>query len=433
MLQRRTWAIGLAALFVLVIGAFVMAQAGGVAAATLVVATGEAFIDQAGGVVLSGGRETAVSPGEIITVEAGDTIRLGENSTAQLRLLDGSTVDIYSGTTFTVSELIIEDDNYQVKLSLLSGKLLSRVTRLLLPNNAFEIRTPSSTASVRGTLFLVELINEETSHVAVEEGIVRITVAGNSIDVAAGFQITAVLGQALEVTPLEEPITPPTAPATRSPATDAPESTQDPAATATKAVNNTEPDNNDNDSPDQLPGTPTDQTTGQNTPPTNDGGAPSEPANNPTEAPTSSSDSPAGQDEPVNPVATSVPSTTEAPGAATTPVPTTGSAAQPTGTSAAATGTSNPPTNTAVPASNTPAPPTNTAVPATNTPPPPTNTPAPPPTSTLVPPTNTPVPQPTNTPDSGKVTICHNGNTIEVDQSAVAAHLAHGDTLGACP
>lgn len=32
-----------------------------------------------------------------------------------------------------------------------------------------------------------------------------------------------------------------------------------------------------------------------------------------------------------------------------------------------------------------------------------------------------------------KVTICHNGHTIEVAESAVDAHLAHGDTLGDCP
>ena len=36
--------------------------------------------------------------------------------------------------------------------------------------------------------------------------------------------------------------------------------------------------------------------------------------------------------------------------------------------------------------------------------------------------------------DSGdKVTICHKGkNTLTIDSSAVSAHLAHGDTLGAC-
>ena len=30
------------------------------------------------------------------------------------------------------------------------------------------------------------------------------------------------------------------------------------------------------------------------------------------------------------------------------------------------------------------------------------------------------------------VTICHKGHTITVDDSAVPAHLAHGDTLGEC-
>src|SRR3954453_8018203 len=31
-----------------------------------------------------------------------------------------------------------------------------------------------------------------------------------------------------------------------------------------------------------------------------------------------------------------------------------------------------------------------------------------------------------------KVTICHNGHTITVDENAVPAHLKHGDTRGAC-
>lgn len=31
-----------------------------------------------------------------------------------------------------------------------------------------------------------------------------------------------------------------------------------------------------------------------------------------------------------------------------------------------------------------------------------------------------------------KVTICHNGNTIQVDDNALQAHLNHGDSEGAC-
>jgi hypothetical protein len=35
-------------------------------------------------------------------------------------------------------------------------------------------------------------------------------------------------------------------------------------------------------------------------------------------------------------------------------------------------------------------------------------------------------------PNEPKVTICHNGHSITVAQSAVPAHLAHGDTVGPC-
>jgi hypothetical protein len=31
-----------------------------------------------------------------------------------------------------------------------------------------------------------------------------------------------------------------------------------------------------------------------------------------------------------------------------------------------------------------------------------------------------------------KVTICHNGHTITISQSALPAHLRHGDTIGPC-
>jgi hypothetical protein len=35
-------------------------------------------------------------------------------------------------------------------------------------------------------------------------------------------------------------------------------------------------------------------------------------------------------------------------------------------------------------------------------------------------------------PNEPKVTICHNGHSITVAQSAVPTHLAHGDTVGPC-
>ncbi len=53
-----------------------------------------------------------------------------------------------------------------------------------------------------------------------------------------------------------------------------------------------------------------------------------------------------------------------------------------------------------------------------------TTTTTPAPTTTT---TTTPAPKKPH-----KVTICHKGRTIEVDEHAVQAHLRHGDTLGPC-
>jgi hypothetical protein len=35
--------------------------------------------------------------------------------------------------------------------------------------------------------------------------------------------------------------------------------------------------------------------------------------------------------------------------------------------------------------------------------------------------------------DNEKVTVCHNGNEIEIALESLPAHLNHGDTLGPCP
>lgn len=354
---QRVWgAVGFAALLLLVLGAFALVAPRG-ETATLVVSAGEVVVSQADGALFAGATDTAVPAGEIITVSAGDTIRLADSATAQLRLNDGSTVDLYGGTTLTVAELVTDGD-YHVQLSLLSGKILNRVVRLLKPGDTFEIKTPSSTASVRGTIFTVETQSEESSQIVVTEGVVRVALADAFVDVNPGFQVTAVLNQPLQVMPADEPNE---APTNTPPATNTAVPSATPEASDT-AVAPTSPAG----TPTQVPGNPPTTVPGNGNPP---------------------------------------------PGGATPP----GLIATPTLV----------PTETLLPA------PTDTSAPV------PSSTPVPSATDTPVPvpsDTDTPVPVPSDTPTSGNlVTICHNGNTIQVDESAVDAHLNHGDTLGPCP
>ena len=278
MVNRRAWAFSLAALLILVLGAFVLAQPGQTEA-TLVVSAGEAVVNQAGGAIFAGAAETAVSPGELLTVSEGDTIRLTESGAAQLRLQDGSTVDLFGGTTVTVAELVMTDDSYRFQLSLLNGKTLSRVVRLLRPNDAFEIKTPSSTASVRGTIFTVEVQSQDSSHVLVEEGVVRVALSdGQFVDVSAGFQVTAVVGQALQLQPNSDPT------ATPAPTnTPTEEPTAEPTDTPTAVPTEDESDlgeDTPNGPPDQVPGNTPDEVPGEGNPPEG-GGTPPGQVDNP--------------------------------------------------------------------------------------------------------------------------------------------------------
>ena len=406
--------ISFAVLLALVLGAFAMVQPTE-SQATLVVSAGQAVVNQNETIVFATVSNSAVSAGEVATVRQGDTIHLSETATAQLRLQDGSAIDLEAGTVLTVSELVTNDDSFRARFSQLAGKTFSQVVHLLKPDDAFEIRTPSSTASVRGTKFTVEVQSEEATHFSVTEGVVQVTMGEQMVEVAAGYQVTAVVGQMLQVIPFvpTNNLPPSNANETNTPlptATPAPLTVSDElptvSETAVAAEESSQPQAGDivDEPSSQIPETTT------NNPTTND-------TNGVPESPNASS-TPNTPGEPTLP---------GNPNGGQTP------ASAPTGTQATPT-TNTPglsPTNTATPL------PTSTSVtPSSNTPTPqPTNLPVVPPTSTSAPaPTNTPAPAPTSTPDSGgKVTLCHNGNTIEVDASAVDAHLNHGDTLGPCP
>ena len=86
------------------------------------------------------------------------------------------------------------------------------------------------------------------------------------------------------------------------------------------------------------------------------------------------------------------------------------------------------PSTTTIPPT-TPGPTTTTVPPTTTTLPPATTT-----TTTAAPTTTTTTTVATTTTSPpNRVRMCHNGRTIMVDERAVPAHLAKGDTLGPCP
>jgi hypothetical protein len=99
------------------------------------------------GVVLighDGSDFSAVHEGDVIA--AGDTIRTEAGAAAEITYVEGSTVRIEADTQIVVESL--PTSNNGVIQTLERSWLV--VTKLISGGSRFEVRTPSSTASVRG-------------------------------------------------------------------------------------------------------------------------------------------------------------------------------------------------------------------------------------------------------------------------------------------
>ncbi|NJN55768.1 MAG: FecR domain-containing protein [Anaerolineae bacterium] len=204
--MRRLLVIGIIVLVLFGAGAIALAKPE-TAVATLTVSEGQATVKKTRTQFGIWSSETAVTltPGTIVTISQGDVITQ-ESGSGQLRLQDGSQIDLTASTTLAVDELVITSSSYRVQLQLLAGKTINRVVKLLGAEDYFRVSTPSSTAAVRGTLFSVELLSPTSSQVVVDEGIVQVSMGTDVVQVGAGQMVTAVLGQPLLVVPHNQPL-----------------------------------------------------------------------------------------------------------------------------------------------------------------------------------------------------------------------------------
>lgn len=128
--------------------------------------------------------KTASAAASQTPVCAGDTIRVGDGSRAVIVMLASNTpLAIDQNTVFIVTE---PDDRSRTLIELLQGALLyiSRLRRQV------EIRTPFVNASIEGTEFVIR-VQEDRSHVTVQEGAVRASNDLGMVLVGPGQQAVA--------------------------------------------------------------------------------------------------------------------------------------------------------------------------------------------------------------------------------------------------
>jgi hypothetical protein len=99
--------------------------------------------------------------GEVLA--SGDTLRTADGARAVLTYFEGSTVSIEPNSELAIETASSSSDGSTVVVMQQNiGRTWHVVTKLISGNSRYEVRTPASTASVRGTAFLVDSDSERT-------------------------------------------------------------------------------------------------------------------------------------------------------------------------------------------------------------------------------------------------------------------------------
>ena len=120
-----------------------------------------------------------------MSLEAGDIIKTGDDSSAEITFFDGSTVELQPDTEVEVISLDISTDTGSTTITFEQtvGATISRVINIIDPASRYEVETPTGTAGVRGSILVVYVTEDGTSWIANKEGNIWIRAQGVELQV----------------------------------------------------------------------------------------------------------------------------------------------------------------------------------------------------------------------------------------------------------
>lgn len=123
------------------------------------------------------------------TVSAGDSIRTGASGQAVIRWDGGNALKVFPLSQMRISELAIQGNSSRAGLDLQNGRLLAKAAKLRTHDSAFEIKTPTAIAAVRGTAFDVSMSQQtKNTTFAVVDGSIYVSAGDEVIIVSEGFE-----------------------------------------------------------------------------------------------------------------------------------------------------------------------------------------------------------------------------------------------------
>ncbi len=132
-----------------------------------------------------------------MSLEPGDSVKTGDDSSAEITFFDGSTIELQAGTEIEIASLDISRDTGSTSITLKQtiGNTISRVTKLVDPASRYEVETPTGVAAVRGSVMQVYVTEDGTTWITNLEGDIRAVAQGVELQIPQGQQCIIRPGQ----------------------------------------------------------------------------------------------------------------------------------------------------------------------------------------------------------------------------------------------
>jgi hypothetical protein len=124
--------------------------------------------------VLKAGTDSWIEAEVGMSLEAGDSIKTGDDGSAEITFFDGSTIELQAGTQIRIASLDISRDARSTIITLeqIIGTTISRVTKILDPASRYEVETPAGVVAVRGSAVRIHVTEDGTTWTTNLEGVI---------------------------------------------------------------------------------------------------------------------------------------------------------------------------------------------------------------------------------------------------------------------
>jgi len=139
-----------------------------------------------------------------MSLEVGDTVKTGNNSSAGITFFDGNTIELEADTEIEITSVVSTDTGgTTVTITQTIGTVISRLTQLLDPASSYETITPSGVTSVRArpATTVVGVTGNGTTWIANQGGDVWMKGQGLELLIPIGQKGLVIPGHSPELMP----------------------------------------------------------------------------------------------------------------------------------------------------------------------------------------------------------------------------------------